>query len=273
MIKAPLILLVYSLKRVRTLIAAMAALLAAFQVFLIVVAGSIQSSNSFEQLSEFMPPFVRQLLGPSFLSLMSFSGIVCFGYFHVAVMGSLVGLAIALGTMPTSEIEIGFMDLILSRPIARRRIITRSIIVMMICTFVVLVMMTLGTWTGLTWFAPQTVDWPKPHLILSLAMNLAVLMLCWNAIAMAIGSAARRRGVAGGLVGLVALAMFLLDYVARAWEPAERVAWLSPFRYYSPFELVMGNSLSVKNLIVLAGIALCGYALAYLLFSRRDISR
>ena len=271
--KAPLILIVYSLKRVRTLVGAMAALLAAFQVLLIVVAGSIQSSNSFEQLGDLMPPFFRQMLGPSFIALMSFSGIVSLGYFHLAVMGSLVGLAIALGTMPTSEIEIGFMDVILSRPIARQRIITRSIIVMMICTLVVLVMMTLGTWTGLVWVAPRTVTWPEPHLILSLAINLAVLMLCWNAIALAIGSAARRRGVAGGLVGLIALAMFLLDYVARAWEPAQRVAWLSPFRYYSPFELVMGNPLSVKNLLVLAGIALSGYALAYLLFSRRDISR
>ena len=271
--KAPLILVGYSLKRVRTLVAAVAVLLAAFQVLLIVVAGSIQSSNSFDQLGELMPPFVRQILGSSFLSLMSFRGIVCVGYFHLAVMGSLVGLAIALGTMPTSEIEIGFMDLILSRPIARHWIITRSITVMTICTVTVPVTMMLGTWVGLNWLAPADVAWPTPHMILSLALNLGVLMLCWNAIAMAIGSAARRRSAAGGLAGLVALAMFLLDYVARAWEPAERVAWLSPFRYYSPFDLVMGNPLSVKNLLVLVGITFSGYALAYVLFSRRDISR
>jgi ABC-2 type transport system permease protein len=269
----PLVLMVYSLKRVRTLVAAMAVLLAAFQMLLIVVAGSIQSSNSFEQLGEFIPSFVRQLMGPSFLSLMSFSGIVCIGYFHLAVMGSLVGLAIALGTMPTSEIETGFMDLILSRPIARQRLITRSILVMTVCTLVVLATMALGTWAGLTWFAPQTVAWPSSQIILSLVINLAALMLCWNAIALAIGSASRRRGVAGGLAGFVALSMFLLDYVARAWEPAERVAWLSPFRYYSPVELVMGNPLSAKNMLVLAGTALCGYGLAYVLFSRRDISR
>lgn len=269
MIKAPL--LIFSLKRVRTLIAAMATLLAAFQVFLIVVARSIQGSNSFDRLSESMPPFVRQLLGPSFISLMSFSGIVCLGYFHVAIMGSLVGLAIALGTMPTSEVEIGFMDLVLSRPIARRKIITRSIVVMLICMSVVLVMMTLGTWAGLTWLAPQTVAWPTRQTILSLVINLAALMLCWNSIAMAVGSAARRRSVAGGLVGLVALATFLLDYVARAWNPAERVAWLSPFRYYSPFELMMGKTLSVMNILVLVGIALSGYALSYVLFSQRDI--
>jgi ABC-2 type transport system permease protein len=271
-VKAPLILLAYSLRRVRTLVAAMALLLAAFQVLLILVAGSIQGSNSFEQLGELIPAFLRQLMGPSLLSLMSFSGIVSLGYFHLAVMGSLVGLAIALGTMPTSEIEIGFMDLILARPLARSWIITRSIIVMLICGAVVLAMMMLGTAVGLNQFAPEGAAWPTPHLILMLAMNLAALLLSWNAIAMAVGSAARRRSAAGALVGVAALAMFLLDYVARAWAPAERVAWLSPFRYYSPFELVMGERLPVKNLEVLGGIALVGYALAYVLFSRRDIS-
>jgi len=270
--KAPLTLVVYSLKRVRVLVIAMAVLLAMFQILLILVAGSIQSSGSFEQLGELMPPFVRQILGSSFVSLMSFSGIVSVGYFHLSVMGSLVGLAIALGTIPTSEIEIGFMDLILSRPLARHWMITRSIVVMSISTAVVLGMMLIGTWAGLNWLAAKDVRWPSSNLILSLAVNLAVLMMSWNAIAMAIGSAARRRGVAGGLAGLLALAMYLLDYVARAWEPAERVAWLSPFRYYSPFELLMGDGLSVRNLLVLASIAVCGFALAYVLFSRRDIS-
>jgi ABC-2 type transport system permease protein len=66
--------------------------------------------------------------------------------------------------------------------------------------------------------------------------------------------------------------MFLLDYVARAWGPAERVAWLSPFRYYNPFEMLTGEPLSVKNLIVLAGISVCGFAVAYFVYNRRDIT-
>ena len=90
---------------------------------------------------------------------------------------------------------------------------------------------------------------------------------------MSIGAASRRRSVAGGLAGLLALTMFLLDYVARAWEPAERVAWLSPFRYYDQFEMLAGGALSVRNLIVLAGISVCGFAVAYFLYNRRDITR
>jgi ABC-2 type transport system permease protein len=115
-------------------------------------------------------------------------------------------------------------------------------------------------------------SWPESGVILSLVINLGVLMVCWNAVAMAIGSAARRRSVAGGLSGLLALSMFLLDYVARAWEPARLVGWLSPFRYYSPFELLIGNTIPMKNLLVLAGIAGLGFSLAYVIFARRDIS-
>ena len=89
---------------------------------------------------------------------------------------------------------------------------------------------------------------------------------------MAIGAASRRRSVAGSIAGLLALTAFLLDYVGRMWRPAESIAWLSPFRYYSPFEIVMGNPLPSTNLVLLAGIAVAGFAAAYLLFSRRDIS-
>jgi ABC-2 type transport system permease protein len=268
-----LLLLAYSLKRIRTLVLAMGLLLAAFQVILIVVAKSIQSSGGFDQLSAMLPPFARELMGPSMTTFMSFAGIVSLGYFHLAVMGSLVALSVTLATMPASEIEIGFMDLILARPLARHWMITRTIVVMILSTAVLLALMMAGTWTGLETLAPRRSEWPSAKLILSLAGNLGLLMLCWSGVAMAIGSASRRRSVASGLAGLLALTAFLLDYVGRLWKPAESLAWLSPFRYYSPFDLVMGTPLPGKNLLVLVSIAVAGFAAAYILFARRDISR
>jgi ABC-2 type transport system permease protein len=270
--KGLLVLLRHSLRRVRVLVISMGILLAVFQVFLIIVARSVQRSGEFEQIGALIPPFIRELLGSSLTSLLSFEGIVCLGYFHLAVMGSLVALSIALGTMPASEIETGFMDLILSRPLARHWVITRSIIVMTICTIVLLVMMMTGTWAGLNALAPKDVAWPARGLILSLATNLGLLIMCWSGVAMAIGSASRRRSVAGALAGLLALAMFLLDYVAGAWQPAQSVAWLSPFRYYNPLELLMGKGLQTNDIIVLAAVTVAGFALAYFVFSRRDIS-
>jgi ABC-2 type transport system permease protein len=269
--KGAVILLRHSLKRVRTLVLVMGGLLSAFQVVLILVAGSIERSNAFDQMASLIPDFMRSLMGPSFIGLMSFRGIVCVGYFHIAVMGSLVVLTIALGTEPASEIETQFMDLILSRPLARHWVISRSVVVILVCTLLVLLLMILGTSSGLYFLAPNGAESPTSRLIGSLALNLGLLMVCWGGIALAVASRARRRSVAGSVVGLLALTTFLLDYVGRAWQPAEAIAWLSPFRYYSPLDLVMGNQIPVHNLWVLGGVGVSGFALSYFLFSRRDI--
>jgi ABC-2 type transport system permease protein len=269
----PILLLTHSLRRARGLVLTTGILLGLFQVVLVAVAGSIQGSGGFEALSTLLPPFVRDLLGPSFVTFMSFAGIVSVGYFHLAAMAALVGLTIALALIPVSEIESGFVDLILSRPVARHWIITRTIATMILSTLMLITLMLSGTWAGLEVLAPKGAAWPSAKLILSLAINLGLLMLCWGGVAMAIGSASRRRSVAAALSGLLALVAFLLDYVGRLWRPAESVAWLSPFRYYAPFELVMGNVLPAKNLAVLGGVAAGGFAAAYVLFARRDITR
>lgn len=270
--RGPLLLVLHSLKRVRMLVVTMGLLLAGFQIVLIIAARSIQSSGGFEQLSAMLPSFARELLGPALASFMSFAGIVCLGYFHLAVMGSLVAISIALATIPAGEVESGFIDLVLSRPLARHWIITRTIIVSMLSLALLLGLMVLGTWIGLKTLAPKSAVWPAAKLIHSLAVNLGLVMLAWSGVAMTIGSNARRRSVAGAFAGLLALATFLLDYVSRLWKPAESLAWLSPFRYYSAYEMVMGDPLPMKNVAVLAGIAAAGFVTAYVLFSRRDIS-
>ena len=261
-----------SLHRVRKLILAAGVLLAGFQVVLILQANSILVSNSFTEMGALIPGFARDIMGPSFVAFLTFKGIVCLGYFHPVVMGALVAVSLTLATIPVLEIENGFIDLVLARPLARHWIVTRSILVALISTVFLVAMMAIGTWVGLAEFAAKGAAWPSAGLIGSLAVNLELLILSWAAIAMAIGCACRRRGSAGAIVGLLALVAYLVDYIGRAWKPAESVAWLSPFRYYTPFDLVMGSALSPRNLYVLAGIALAGFAMAYLLYSRREIS-
>ena len=265
-------LVVQSLHRVRKFLLAVGLLLAAFQVVLILQANSIQASNSFAKMGDLVPSFLRDLMGPSIVTFLSFNGMVCLGYFHPVVMGALVSVSVTMATIPVMEIETGFIDLVLARPVARHWIVTRSILVALISTLYLLAMMAFGTWIGLSSFAAKDAPWPSAGLVGSLAINLGFLMLCWTAIGMAIGCASRRRGSAGAIAGLLALTAYLTDYIGRAWKPADSVAWLSPFRYYTPFELLMGSALPAKSLYVLGGVAVAAFVLAYLLYSRRDIS-
>jgi len=266
----PILLLSLSLKRARTLLVATGLLLAAFQVLLVLIASSIHPSK-FEDLAALLPPFVRALLGPAVASVMSFGGIVCLGYFDLAIVAALLALIIALATLPASEVETGFADLILARPLRRHWIITRTIALVLISTLMMVALMMAGTWVGLAMLAPDDAQWPSPMMIGSLALNLGMLMLCWSSVALAL-AAACRRSVASATTGLLALAALLLDLTARLWPAAQPFAWLSPFRYFIPFDLVMGTALPVENILVLWAIAMSGFTVAYLLFSQRDIS-
>ena len=88
---------------------------------------------------------------------------------------------------------------------------------------------------------------------------------------MAFGAACRP-GVARPAASLLAFAALLLDYAQKLWPPLERIGWLSPFRYFIPFDLVMGNPLPVENVLVLWATAMTGFTMAYVLFTQRDIS-
>ena len=268
----PVALILFSLRRVRILVLTVGVLLGAFQILLIAYGSSMHRSGGFSALANYMPPFLRELMGPAVAVMMSFSGIVTIGYFHLVVMGALVALSISIATTPASEVETGFSDFVLARPIARHWLITRTILVLVLAMTAVLGCMALGTAVGLTSMAPLDARRPSPNVIRALILNLALLMTCWGGIALAVASIARRRGAAGAIVGVTALAAFLLDYLGRLWKPLSTIAKLSPFRYYSPMDLIMGKALPLQHVVVLSSVAVAAFVTAYILFARRDIT-
>ena len=136
----------------------------------------------------------------------------------------------------------------------RHWLITRTIALVLLTILLMLFMILVGTWSGLAMFAPLGASGPPAHQIASLALDLAMLLLCWGGVAMAFGAACRP-GVARPAASLIAFAALLLDYAQKLWPALECVGWLSPFRYFTPFELVMGDPLPVENLLVLGAIA------------------
>jgi ABC-2 type transport system permease protein len=268
----PFLLFRLSLKRVRTLLCTTGLVLAGVQALRVRIAASLHSDGQFEQLAALLPSSVRGILGPSLSSVMSFNGIVCGVYFDTGFMIALLALTIAVSTVPASEMETGFADLILARPMRRHWLITRTIALALVSILLMLLMIMAGTWAGLAMFAPPDVAWPPARQTASLALYLAMLLVCWSGVAMALGAACRR-GVAGATTSLIAFAALLLDWAHRLWPALDRIAWLSPFYYFSPYELVAGKSLPLEDLVILWAIAMSGFTVAYLIILQRDISR
>ena len=271
MTNATVVLAAHSLRRIRWLVGGIGVLLAGFQFLLTQVAEYLFRRSAFGQLSALVPDFVRTAAGPSTLAFMSFTGIVAFGYFHPIVLGSLVGLIIAIATEPAAEVETRFVDLTLARRLTRASAVTRTVLVALVAGSVVIGLMMAGTWTGLACCTAGDAPRPSAGLIGSLALSLGSVLVCWGGVALALAAGARRRATAGGTAGALALAAYLLDYLGRAWEPARAISIISPFHYFEPAALVAGQSLSASNLAVLAGIGAIATAVAYVLFARRDI--
>jgi ABC-type transport system involved in multi-copper enzyme maturation permease subunit len=263
-------LIAHSLRRYRSLLAGLGVILALFQLLLTVVGRTLERSGTFDQIAALVPEFVRVLLGPSFVAMLSLSGIVGLGYFHVAVMAALIGLAVAIATEPTAEIESGMADLILSRPVLRRAVITRSIVLLVTGMLLTIGMMLAGTTIGLTWLVQGEAAARTARLAAILAVNLAALVVCCGALALVVGAGNRRRAVAGTFASLLLLVLFLADVIGRMWKPLDPLARLSPFRYYSPYQIVVAGEVPVWDISLLAGVALVACVLAYMVFSRRD---
>ena len=265
------ILIAHSLKRARALLIGMGTVLSTFQLLLTVVGRTLERSGAFDQLAALVPEFVRVLLGPSFVAMLSLSGVVGLGYFHIAVMAALVGLAVAIATEPTAEIESGFTDLILSRPVLRRAIITRSVVLLVVSVLLVIAMMLGGTLLGLAWLVPADAASHASGLVRALATNLTALVFCCGGLTLAIASGSRRRSVAGIVASLILLALFFFDVIGRLWKPLDALARLSPFRYYSPFEILISGRVPLGDVALLIGAGVAGCVVAYAVFSRRDL--
>lgn len=261
----------HSARRGRALLLVTAALLVGFQALASRMAASFEASDSFGPIAAMLPDFLRQALGASFLALLSFSGIALLGFFHFAVIAFLVGLSVAIGTEPASEVEHRFTDLVLARPLPRWVPIARSAVLVAAVAAGMAAAMCAGTWVGLALSAPAGLVWPAPRLILSLGGLMAALMFACGGLAVAIGAAARRRGVAGAAAGLLIFALFLLDVVARVWEPARGLGRLSPFHYFEPIRLVGGQPLDWTHVAVLIGVGAAGVVAALVVYARRDL--
>jgi len=269
--KRTLALIWHSWRRSRPLVLLVATLLALFQVVMVLAAQTLQTTGTLSQLSGLVPPVIRVILGPALISVMSFAGVTLVGYFHFAVVAALAGLAIALCTELTGEIEIGFADLLLSRPLDRSNLVTRSVVMLLAASALIVLAMWAGTGIGLRFLTPADTAGPSWRLVFTLGANLWALVVCWGSIALLTSTFCRRRAVASATAGLLALFAFLLDYVARFWKPAGSVAWLSPFQYYSGMDLIMGRQLATRHVTILLVVALVAVLGAYAAIRRRDI--
>ena len=215
-----------------------------------------------------MPDFLREaFLGATgdFTSPAGYLNTELFNFFAPLL---LILFAVGAGARAIAgEEEKQTLDVLLSTPIPRRRIVIDKFGAMLVAGVLISVLL----WLSVPLTGPPFDLNPSLVDLTAAVFMCFLLAMAFGAIALAIGAASGRRALAVGVTAGIAGGTYLLDLLVPAIRSIEFLQLLSPFHYYLGAEPMM-RGLDVGNSLVLAAIAIVAFAAALVLFERRDLA-
>jgi ABC-2 type transport system permease protein len=250
---------------------AVCVILSSLEVVLVLNATAQLEAQTFSRMADMMPAFLRRTLGDLTLVMLSFQGIVTAGFFHPVFVLLVSLLGIFFGSEPAYDVEGGFVDLLLARPLRRHWLITRSLALILIGAGAPPLAMSLTMPVALWLIAPATAPWPAMSVVAKMALNVTAVASLFGALSLLVASGARRRGAAIAVAGIVAVLCYLVMFLEPTWAPARTIGWLLPFHYFQPMNVLAGRGELARDASVLGLASLTLTAAAYWQFARRDL--
>jgi ABC-2 type transport system permease protein len=180
----------------------------------------------------------------------------------LSVWAILVGPRLVRG-----EEERGSLDVLLSTPRSRARLLAEKLAALMVALLLVALLLSLGVLAGQAG-ADQPLAYGRA---LGAALNASLVALVFGAAGLLLSQLLPRRAAAGVAALLLALA-FLTDATGRTIQGASWLRLGSPLHYYSANKpLIAGYPADPGAAAVLVGLYLALAAGSLLLFGRRDV--
>jgi ABC-2 type transport system permease protein len=225
-----------------------------------------ESAADLSSYIENLPEAIRNLIGAE-----DYSSAV--GYLQAeffSTMGPLLLLIFTIGAGSRAiagEEEAGTLDLLLSTPVRRRRVLETKALAIVVSAALLGAVAAVVVGVVGPLFDLRV---PFEDVVVACVM-LTLLAVAFGAIAFAVGAATGHRAIANAAAGGLAVVALIVN----ALGPT--VDWLRPLRPFSPFRwyLEPGPLMSgprAANAAVLIGIAIAGYAIAFVTFDRRDLA-
>ena len=195
------------------------------------------------------------------------------GYLHSELFFLIFPLlvmvfAISFGSSAVAgEEEQGTLDLLLSNPLPRWRMVLEKFAAMVFS----IVLLVLVSWAALAISSHVVGMGLSLGRLAAICFSAVLLGVTFGAVALAVGCARGRRGLSMSIAG----AFVGYSYLLNAMAPL--IDWLEPFQVLSPFYFYIGaepltNGLNVTHAAVLVGLTAVFIAVAIATFRKRDLS-
>jgi ABC-2 type transport system permease protein len=195
------------------------------------------------------------------------------GFLHIELFSMilpalLVVLMAGMGSGFTAgEESKGTIDVLLSYPISRRRLVLeKSLAVFLAGTVAVAV-----TWlSGVVGAALSSSPLAADKLAAACVM-LLLLSTVYGSLALAISAATGNRGAAIGVAVGLLVVTYLIDGLAAIVDGLNTIRWVSPFKYYMGND-PLRNGIDAGDAAVLAALTLIFLVVSVIAFERRDLA-
>jgi ABC-2 type transport system permease protein len=225
-----------------------------------------QNAAQFTQYIEKLPEAIRNMIGGG--DFATPEGYVQTELFSLLGPILLIVYAIGAGARAIAgEEEAGTLDLLLSTPLARRRVVLDTFAAMGTASFALAVLM----WLSLVLLGPVfdlRLSFEGP---LSATLNLFLLAMVFGTVALLVGTATGSKAMAIGTSSGWGVVTFVLNTLAPTVHPLRPFRFLSPFHYYESHR-PLTTGFNGVDILVLAAISAAAVVAALVMFERRDLA-
>lgn len=223
----------------------------------------------FQQLQDsgIVPPQFTQFGGGDIFSL---TGSVALGFIHPIAVGLMLVFAVGFSAAAVAgERQRGTLEVLLSRPISRRRIYLTLLAAATLFVAVVVAALTTGALIG-AMLTDRVAELGPGNLPL-LWLNGTLLFVAIAAVSLAASVSFDRLTPAIGLSLGFVLLQYFMNALGELWPDA---AWLQPFSVFSYLDAraALSGLPDPANFVVLASVIVAAVGYALVVFPRRDLA-
>lgn len=221
-----------------------------------------------QSLLEKIPPAMKALIGGQFIDVSTATGFLNVELFPLILPAVLAGYAITQGSgMTAGEESRGTIDVLLSYPVARWRLIVEKAAAVSIS----IILVAAGLWLGAVAGAAAS-DSPLDASKVAAGLVLASLMaLDFGAFALLIAAATGNRSAAIGLAAALLVVMYFVNALAPIIAGFDSIKQASLFYWYLEGDPIR-NGLALGDAVVLGVVAIVLLVLSLVAFERRNLA-
>ncbi len=245
---------------------------------------------------------VQGVIGGDQLKFEKAQDVLSIGYVHplMQVLLCLWAIGRAAGAI-AGEIDRGTMELLLAQPLPRSRVVLSHLCVDAILIPLLCLSLWGGMWTGTAIVGelkpdmeafkefPLAIKEVDPSFLkMNVAdfgaplVNVAAFLFALSGLTMWISAAGRYRWRVIGLAVVLVLIQFVMNIIGQIWDDVAFLRPFSVFYYYQPQQIALrgvwsvpldqlGLKFAVPAIVILLGLGMIGYAMAFRIFERRDL--